>query len=106
MRRGEIYWADLPSPAGRRPILVLTRSSAIPHLTHVTIAELTTRIRDIPSEVPLGTAEGMPKPCVATLDNIRTISKTRLDTQPAGRLADRRIPELDSALCFALGVRR
>ena len=105
MKRGEVYWADLPPPSGRRPLLVLSRSKAIPHLNAVVVAEITSTVREIPSEVGLGKREGLPRPCAANLDNINTVPKSALDERPAGCLAAGRIPELDDALRFALGIR-
>ena len=104
MRRGEIYWADLGPPAGRRPVIVLTRDAAIPVLTGVVVAQVTRTIRDIASEVPLGSDEGLPEECVASCDNIATLAKERLDAEPIGALDPARTPELDFALRFALGI--
>ena len=78
MKQYEVWWAELPPPAGRRPILLLSRDSAYDVLNKYIAAETTTTIRDIPIEVRLGRAEGMPKSCVANLDNLRTISRTYL----------------------------
>lgn len=105
MKRGEIYWAHLPPPLGRRPLLLLTRSRAIPYLSNVTAAEITTHVRGIPTEIRLGKAEGLPRRCVANVDNIQTVPKRALDPEPAGRLAGRRSRELDAALRFALGIK-
>jgi mRNA interferase MazF len=58
MKRGEIWWADLGPPAGRRPVLLLSRDEAYSVRELVTAAPVTTRIRHIPSEVVLGTADG------------------------------------------------
>ena len=65
--------------AGRRPVLILTRTDAIPHLSNVTIATLTRTRRGIPSEVLLTPADGLPDPCVISLDNIATIRKVILE---------------------------
>jgi mRNA interferase MazF len=65
MRRGDIWWADLPAPAGRRPVILLSRHEAYAVRELVTIAPVTTRVRRVPSEVPLGAEDGLPKPCVA-----------------------------------------
>ena len=75
MRRGEIWWAELEPPAGRRPVLLLSRNEAYTVRSLVIVAPVTTRIRDIPSEVPLGTDDGLPQDCVANLDTITTIPK-------------------------------
>ncbi len=105
MRRGEIYWASLPPPAGRRPVLVVTRDHAIPVLTKVTIAPVTRTVRGIRSEVPLGKDEGLASDCVANCDNLETVLKAALDAAPVGRLRAPSVRRLDHALRFALGIR-
>ncbi|MDO8635303.1 MAG: type II toxin-antitoxin system PemK/MazF family toxin, partial [Dehalococcoidia bacterium] len=77
MRRGEVWWASLPAPFGKRPALMLSRDRAYNIRTSVTVAPVTRTIRGIPVEVPLGTEDGMPMTCAANLDDIITISKTR-----------------------------
>lgn len=71
MRRGEVWWTDLPPPAGRRPVVLLSRNEAYAVRELVTVAPITTRARRIPTEVPLGPAEGLPKACVVNLDTIK-----------------------------------
>ena len=78
MRRGEIWWAELAPPAGRRPVLLLSRNEAYAIRQLVTVAPVTTRMRHIPVEVPLGPEDGLPKPCVVNLDTIATIAKRGL----------------------------
>lgn len=81
MKQGDIYWYTFRTPDKRRPVLILTRDSAIPLLTGITIAPLTTTIRDIPSEVVLTPEEdGVPEICVVNTDNIQTIQKENLDS--------------------------
>lgn len=63
MRRGEVWWANLDPPAGRRPALLLSRDDAYAVRLLVTIAPVTTRMRGIPVEVPLGPADGLDRPC-------------------------------------------
>lgn len=91
-RQGEIWWAALPEPVGRRPVLVLTRTSAIPALLNVTLAPLTRTHRGIPSEVELTPADGVPTACVVSLENVQTVAKRRLQrritTLDASRMAD------------------
>ncbi len=79
LRQGEIWWANLPAPAGRRPVLLLTRTDAVEHMANVTVAPLTRTIRDIESEVVLSTEHGVPSLCAISLDNIVTIPKKMLD---------------------------
>jgi mRNA interferase MazF len=75
MRRGEVWWADLPPPTGRRPVVLLSRNEAYAVRALVTVAPVTTRIRSIPAEVSLGPEDGLPRDCVANLDTIITIAK-------------------------------
>jgi mRNA interferase MazF len=77
MRRGEVWWAELPPPAGRRPVVLLSRDEAYSVRELVTIAPVTSRIRGIPTEVRLGPEDGLPKPCVINLDTITTIPGER-----------------------------
>ena len=104
MKRGEIYWADLGPPAGRRPILLLSRNAAIPVLSGVVIAPISRTIRDIASELRLGAEQGLPEECVASCDNLLTVPKDRLERSPVGLLGSDKILELDRALRFALEI--
>jgi mRNA interferase MazF len=78
MRKGEIWWANLPSPIGKRPVVLLSRDEAYSVRNAVTVAEVTSTIRNIPVEVNLGTEDGLPKKCVINLDTIITIRKELL----------------------------
>jgi mRNA interferase MazF len=77
MIRGEVWWAKTPNET-RRPVLVLTRDSVLPFLNAAVVAPITSTIRGIPTEVALDREDGMPKPCVVALDQIRTVPKTHL----------------------------
>ncbi len=79
VNQGDVYWYKFKDPDKRRPVLILTRNSAIAFLTSVTIAPITTTMRDIPSEVPLFQADGMLADCAVNLDNIQTVQKSRLE---------------------------
>ena len=103
MRRGEIWWAELPAPAGRRPVVLLSRNEAYAVRELVTIAPVTTRIRGIPTEVPLGPAEGLPRPCVVNLDTITTIPRRTL-TATIGPLPPDKLTAVERSLMFALGL--
>ena len=78
MRRGEIRWYTFKSPDKKRPVLVLTRDSAIDYLGEITVAPITSTIRDIPSEVALSPDDGMKRDCAVNLDHIQTVPKARL----------------------------
>lgn len=97
MRQYEIWWARLADSAGSRPVLLLSRDEAFRYLNAVLVVEITTSIRDIPQEVPLGPREGLPRSSVAQLDNIRRIGKWRLETR-LGRLPAWRVREVKRAL--------
>jgi mRNA interferase MazF len=103
MKRGEVWWAELPPPAGRRPVLLLSRNDAYEVRALVTVAPVTTRIRHIASEVPLGPAEGLPRDCAANLDTIGTFPKSLLTERMTG-LGPEKIEEVDEAIRFALGL--
>src|ERR1700743_3352137 len=80
-----------------RPVLVLTRSIAIPHLAWVTVAPITSRIRGIRVEVPVGLANGLDQPSVVNLDDIDTIAAADL-----GRQIGRLLPDQEQALSEAV----
>ena len=101
MKQYDIWWAELPPPVGRRPVLLLTRTSAYDYLNKVIVAEVTTTIRGIPQEVRLGETEGV-DPSVANLDNVHVVAK-RLLTARAGALPAAREIEVKRALGYALG---
>lgn len=103
MRRGEIWWAELEQPAGRRPVVLLSRNEAYTVRSLVIVAPVTTRIRHIPSEVPLGISDGMPQECVANLDTITTIPKDCLQTRLA-TLSAKKLKEVEAAIRFTLDL--
>ena len=102
MKQYEIWWAILPEPLGTRPVLLLSRDAAYDYLSRVLAVEVTTRVRGIPQEIPLSAAEGLPRRCVANVDNLHALPKTRLHER-AGRLSPRRVSEVKTALGHALG---
>lgn len=102
--RGDVIWADLGSPAGRRPVCVLTRDAAIEVLAAVTCAPITRTTRGIRSEVTVGPDEGLPERSVVSCDNLVTVPKRYFDADPVGRLGFEKRAELDRALRYALDV--
>jgi mRNA interferase MazF len=102
MKQYEIWWADLPAPLGRRPVLLLTRSPAYGYLNRAIVAEITTTIREIPQEVPVGEPEGL-APSVVNFDNIHVVAKHRLSSR-VGVLAVAREREVKRALGYALDL--
>jgi mRNA interferase MazF len=101
VRQYELWWAQMPEPVGRRPVLLLSRDRAHEYLTRVIVVEITSTIRDIPVEVDLGTAEGLRHRAVANFDNVHVVAKQRLLTR-IGALRARRIAEVKRALGYAL----
>ena len=105
MRRGELYWARLPEPVGKRPVLIVSRGATLGVRSRVTVAPVTRTIRGIRSELPLGRPHGLRAASVANCDNLQTIPKTVLGPRPIGRLPVPELVNLDRALRFALGIR-
>jgi len=103
VRRGEIWWAELASPAGKRPVLLLSRNEAYAVRELVIVAPLTTRIRGIPSEVPLGDEDGVTRACVINLDTITTIAKAGL-RERLSALSAEKLKAVEEALHFSLGL--
>jgi len=103
VRRGEVWWAELAPPAGKRPVLLLSRNEAYAVRELVTVAPVTTRIRHIASEVSLGPEEGLPRPCIVNLDSITTIAKGSLCDRLTS-LSLEKLKEVEVALHFALGL--
>ena len=102
MKQGDVFWVQAPDRSGRRPALVLTRSSAIGYLSAITIAQITTTIRGTPAEVELSETDGMPQRCVASMDNLQTVRKVHFGPSITQLSADR-MRQVRSALEFALG---
>lgn len=102
--RGDIVWADLGAPAGRRPVCILTRDAAIAVLSAVTCAPVTRTIRGIRSEIAVGTDEGLPDSSVITCDNVVTVPKTMLAEAVVGHLSLGKRAALDEALRYALDI--
>jgi len=104
MRRGEVWWAELPGPVGRRPVVLLTRDGAYGYRAMATVAPVTTSVRGIPAEVELGPADGLPRRCVVNLDNLQTIDQRRLRGRITS-LGPERLREVEDAIHFALGLK-
>lgn len=103
MRRGEIWWAALPLPAGRRPVVLVSRNLAYEVRSKVSVIEVTTRSRGLETEVALGAREGLSKMCWGNADNIATIDKTWL-VERIGALGRAKMEKLDRALGLAVGL--
>lgn len=105
LNRGDVYWALRPEPVGNRPVVIITRDSVLSRRANVTVVSVTTRERGLPSEVKLGPAQGLPRPCVANADVIDTIPRAMLGDRITS-LDTATMAALDSAIHFALGLRR
>ena len=103
MQRGEVWWANLLAPTGKRPVLVLSRDRAIQVREFVTVSQVTTVIRGLPVEVSLSRKEGMPKECVINCDVISTIPKALL-AEKICFLGSEKMKEVESAIKFALDI--
>lgn len=103
MKRGEVWWASLPAPAGRRPVLLLSRNEAYLVRSLVTVAPISTRIRNIPVEVVLDPEDGLLKRCAANLDSLVTIPKASLQ-QRITSLSEEKISAAGDAIRFALDL--
>ena len=100
--RGDVRLYRFASPDKRRPVVVLTRDSAIAYLSTVTVAPISSTIRGVPSEVVLDEEDGMKAPCAVNLHNSVTISQSRLGKRVA-HLSSLRMGEVCAALRFSLG---
>lgn len=100
--RGEVRLYHFAPPDKRRPVVVLTRDSAIGYLSSVTVAPITSAIRGVPSEVVLSEEDGMKTPCAVNLHNAVTVSQDRLGRRVA-QLSLLRMREVCAALRFSLG---
>ncbi len=102
VKRGEVRWYRFSKPDKNRPVVILTRDSAIEYLGEVTVAPITSTIRDIPTEVLLTREDGLSKDCAVNLDHIQTVSKGKIGPLIT-TLSPVKMSELRSALLFALG---
>jgi mRNA interferase MazF len=102
VNRGDIYEAELPV-GGRRPAAVVSRDTLIPLLTAITVAGITSTIRGLPTEVPVGSQHGLDRDCVVNCNDLATLPKARLGRH-RGRLGPGELVRLDQALRIALAL--
>jgi mRNA interferase MazF len=102
MQRGDVRWYRFTQSDKRRPVVILTRNSVIEYLGEITVAPVTSMIRDIPSEVLLSPLDGMPRDCAINLDHIQTVAKGRVGVLIT-TLSAEKMTHLRQALLFALG---
>jgi len=103
MKRGEIRWYKFKAPDKKRPVLILTRDSILEYLGEVTVAPITSTVRDIPSEVFLSKQDGMIKDCAVNFDHIQTVSKGKIGSLITTLSADK-LEHMSEAIQFALNL--
>ena len=103
MKRGEIRWYKFKAPNKKRPVLILTRDSILEYLGEVTVAPITSRVRDIPSEIFLSKQDGMAKDCAINFDHIQTVSKGKIGSLIT-RLSKEKLEQIREAIQFALDL--
>lgn len=103
MRRGEVWWADLPPPMGQRFVVLVSRDRAYAVRDFVMVAPVTTRARRIAAEVPLGPEDGLSRASVANLDSLVTVRRASLRRRLA-MLSPAKLAAVDAALRYALGL--
>ena len=103
MKHGEIRWYKFSKPDKKRPVLILTRDSVLEYLGEVTVAPITTIVRNIPSEVFLSKTDGMLRDCAVNCDHLQTVSKRKIGSLimslPPGKMVD-----VGRAVRFALDI--
>ncbi|MGM0538929.1 MAG: type II toxin-antitoxin system PemK/MazF family toxin [Thermodesulfobacteriota bacterium] len=103
MKRGQVRWYKFNRPDKKRPVLILTRNSVIEYLGEVTIAPITSTVRDIPSEVFLSTEDGMPKECAVNCDHLQTVAKAQIGSLITALPAEK-LTAVSQAIRFALNI--
>ena len=103
MKRGEIRWYRFKAPDKRRPVMVLIRDSILEYLGEVTVAPITSTVRNIPSEVFLSREDGMPRECAINFDHIQTVSKDKIGSLIA-TLPEAKLSQVAEAISFALDL--
>lgn len=103
MKRGEIRWYKFKSPDKKRPVVILTRNSILEYLGEVTVAPVTSNIRDIPSEVLLSTEDGMLNDCAINCDHLQTVSKANIGALIT-TISKEKLSEIRNAIFFALNL--
>ena len=102
MHRGEVRWYKFVRPDKKRPVLILTRSSALEFLGEASIAPISTTIRNIPTEVVLTRDDGLPRDCAINLDHVQTVAKSKIGAHITA-LGSRQMQAVKRALLFAYG---
>jgi len=103
MKRGEVRWYKFKRPDKKRPVVILTKDSILEYLSEVTVAPVTSTIRNIPSEVSLSAQDGMYDDCAINCDHMQTVSKSKMGALIT-TLSKEKLTALRYALCFALNL--
>jgi mRNA interferase MazF len=101
MKRGDIRWYKFDRPDKKRPVLILTRDSILECLGELTVAPVTSSIRDIPSEVILSREDGMFRDCAVNCDHLQTVSKGKIGSLIT-TLSSKKMLDVAHAIRFAL----
>jgi mRNA interferase MazF len=103
MKHGDIRWYKFVRPDKKRPVLILTRNSVLEYLNEVTIAPITSTVRNIPSEVFLTKDDGMLRDCAVNCDHLQTVPKGKIGplitSLPPAKMVD-----VGQAIRFALDI--
>ncbi len=103
MKRGEVRWYKFDPPDKRRPVVILTRDSILEYLSEITVAPVTSTVRDIPTQVVLSEQDGMSRECAINCDHIQTVAKGKIGPAITTLRADK-MEEVRQAIAFALDL--
>ena len=103
MKHGDICWYKFVRPDKKKPVLILTRDSVLEYLGEVTVAPITSMVRNIPSEVFLSKADGMPRDCAVNCDHLQTVSKGKIGSLITS-LSSAKLVEVGRAIRFSLDI--
>ncbi len=103
MKHGEIRWYKFIRPDKKRPVLILTRDSVLEYLDEVTVAPITSTVRNIPSEVFLSKADGLPRDCAVNCDHLQTVLKEKIGSLITSLSPEKRV-DVGRAIRFALDI--
>jgi mRNA interferase MazF len=103
MKRGEVRWYKFDPPDKRRPVVILTRDSVIEYLGEITVAPVTSVVRDIPTQVVLSEQDGMPRECAVNCDHVQTVAIGKIGPTITTLPADK-MEEVRQAIAFALDL--
>jgi mRNA interferase MazF len=87
-----------------RPVLVLTREPVRAAMRRVTVAPITTTVKGLSTEVPVGPDNGLDQAGVVSCDNILTIPTAALGRH-IGFLFDQQEADLATAIVNAFALR-